>query len=105
MTHERRIGELERAEEKLSERVAEIAVLKTQITSMGREIGELKLAMREGFARVDARFDRSDEKNAEQFADQSSEMKATRRTTMAFAYTVAGACLTTLLTLLATGVI
>lgn len=87
MTDDFRIKQLERDVEALEGKVAVIPVLETQITNMGREIGELKTAVRDGFA------------------EAKEDQKATRRVTMAFAFTVAGACVTTLLTLLATGVI
>lgn len=94
MTDEFRIKQLERDVAALEKKAEVIPVLQEQNASMGREIGELKQSIIRGFANVDKRFDKSEE-----------DQKATRRVTMAFAFTVAGACVTTLLTLLATGVI
>lgn len=94
MTDEFRIKQLERDVANLEKKVEVIPVLEAQNANMGREIGELKQSVIRGFENVDKRFDKSEE-----------DQKATRRVTMVFAFTVAGACVTTLLTLLTTGVI
>lgn len=94
MDHERRISELERDVATLLPLQGKVMVLESQIENMGREIGELKQTIKDGFEKVDKRFDKSEE-----------DQKATRRVTMAFAFTVAGSCVATLLTLTATGVI
>jgi hypothetical protein len=94
MTNDYRIQQLEREVTALEQKAEVIPVLQEQIASLKREIVDSKQSIIRGFENVDKRFDKSEE-----------DQKATRRVTMAFAFTVAGACVTTLLTLLATGTI
>lgn len=94
MTDDFRIQALERDVEAHQARIEVIAVLEAKIENMGREIGELKTTTKEGFNAMGNRFDKAE-----------NDQKMTRRVTMAFAFTVAGSCVTILLTLLATGVI
>lgn len=87
MTDDFRIAANERDITDLQQKVAVIPVLETKIENMGREIGELKVQIRDGFA------------------EQKEDNKATRRVTMGFAFAVSGSCVAVLLTLLTTGVI
>ena len=87
MTNDFRLKELERDVANLLPLEGRVMVLETQLSNMGREMSELKTVVKDGFA------------------EAKDDQKATRRVTMGFAFTVAGSCVVTLLTLLATGVI
>lgn len=87
MTDDFRLQELERDVANLVPLQGRVMVLETQIANEDREIGELKTMLKDGFA------------------EAKEDQKATRRVTMGFAFTIAGSCVVTLLTLLMTGVI
>jgi hypothetical protein len=87
MTDEYRLQQLERQLVALQERSALIPVLQEKIANQGHELSELKGMVRDGFA------------------EAKEDGKATRRTVMAFAFTVAGSSVAVLLTLLTTGAI
>lgn len=87
MTNDFRIHQLERQVTALQEQAVMIPVLENKIANQGHEIGDLKVMVREGFA------------------EAKEDGKATRRTVMAFAFTVAGASVAVMLTLLSTGTV
>ena len=87
MTDEYRLQQLERYIAALQSQSAVIPVLENKIANQGHEINELKSMVRDGFA------------------ESKEDGKATRRTVMAFAFTVAGSSVAVLLTLLTTGAI
>lgn len=84
MTDDFRIRELEKDVASLQKVAVKVPVLETKIENMGREIGELKLAVRDGFA------------------EAKEDNKATRRSVMQFALTIAGSAIAVILTFVLT---
>lgn len=81
-----RLVVLERNVDELQRQATRVPVLESKIEAMGREIGEIKTAMREGFR------------------EAKEDGKATRRVLMTFAFTIAGSAVLAILTvLIATG--
>lgn len=52
--------DVERLETRTADQASELASVKATVTSMGREIGQLRQDFAEGMARIEQRFDRSD---------------------------------------------
>lgn len=75
MEDERRLSDLERDFASLQPLQAKVMVLEAQIENMGREIGEMKSTMKDGFAEV------------------KEDGKATRRVVMGFAFTIAASAI------------
>lgn len=85
-TDEHRLRLLEQDIQRLEARAQLVPVLESKIEAMGREIGEIRVTIREGFA------------------ETKEDGKQTRRVLMAFAFTIAGSAVAAIVTvLIATG--
>lgn len=55
--------DVERLETRTAEQASELAAVKATVTSMGREIGQLREDFAAGMSRIEQRFDRADSRS------------------------------------------